>query len=383
MRILLATYTYPPFLETGGPPLKIRAIAEGLVERGHEVTVLTANHNRGQGARSGRAGGVEVMYLRLLLKYRFVPVTLGVRSFVRRRLGDYDIVHLFGIYDAAGPILARGARRRRTPYVVEPMGMFKPIIRSRLKKRAFHAVLGASLLGHAAGVIATAEQERGELLDGGVPTDRVVVRRNGLDLRRFRVLPDHGAFRSRWGIAPDDPMTLFLGRLAVKKHPEVLVDAFAAAGAPGSLVFVGPDEDGNAQRLRTAAARRGFEDRLVVTGPIYDEEEKLAALVDADVFALPSENENFGNSVAEAMACGVPVVISDRCGIAPYVAGRAGLVEPVDVDAFADALRRVYTDGELRSGFAAAGPEVARELSWEQPLDEQEAMYRDLTGSTG
>ncbi len=361
----------------------MRAIAEGLADRGHQITVVTANHNRGQGAHTGRIGGVEVVYLRVPFGYRSIPVTFGVRSFVRRRLRDFDLVHVFGIYDIASPILARAARRRGIPYVVEPMGMFMPIVRSRVKKRMFHALLGSPLLARAARVIATAEQEREELIVGGVPADRVVVRRNGLDLRRFRSLPERGAFRSRWGVPAGDPMTLFLGRLAVKKHPEVLVDAFADAEAPGSLVFVGPDEDDYTQRLRLLAARRGIGGRVFITGPIFEEREKLAALVDADVFALPSENENFGNSIAEAIACGVPVVISDRCGIAPYVADRAGLVEPLNVGAFADALRRVHADPELRARFAAAGPEVADELSWEQPFDEQEAMYRNILQGDG
>ncbi|MEX0990760.1 MAG: glycosyltransferase [Actinomycetota bacterium] len=378
MRILLVTTSYPPFLDAGGPPVKVRAIAEGMAERGNQVTVLTANHNRGQRRHVGRAGGVEVIFLRILLRYRSIPVTSGVRAFVRRHLRDFDVVHIFGIYDTAGPIIARAARRRRIPYVVEPMGMFKPIVRSFAKKRMFHAVLGRSLLARAARVIATAEQEREELIGGGLPSGRVVVRRNGLDLLRFRSLPERGAFRSAWGLPADDAMTLFLGRLAVKKRPEVLVEAFAQAGAPGWLVFVGPDEDDYSERLRALAVRRGIGERLVITGPIFGEREKLAALVDADVFALPSENENFGNSIAEAIACGVPVVISDRCGIAPFVADRAGLVEPLDVGSFADGLRRIHADGDLRARFAAAGPEVARELSWDEPFDEQEALYRDI-----
>ena len=378
MRVLLVSSSYWPFLEMGGPPVKVRAIAEGLVARGHEVTVLTANLEPGSPQGRRMVDGVDVRYLRVVARYRNVPLAVGARRYVREHLDWFDVAQIFGLYDLLGPTVARGLRHRGIPYAVEPIGMFTPIIRSQMKKRLFHMALGTRLLWHAGAVIATADQERDELIAGGVEAVKIVVRRNGLDLGPFDHLPAPGVFRVAKGIEPDEPITLYLGRLATKKRPDVLLEAFAMAGAPGRLVFIGPDEDGFAERLPELARVHGIADRVLVTGPIYDQRDKLAALVDATVFALPSENENFGNSVAEALACGVPVVVTDRCGIAPFVEGRSGLVVGLETQAFARALGAILGDDALRTRYANEARAVAASLSWDAPLDENEALLGRL-----
>lgn len=377
MRILQVSYTYPPFLEMGGPPVKVRAIAEGLVARGHDVTVLTANYGRPSGTHTRRVGGVEIVYLRTAARYRVTTLNPGAIGFCRRRMSAFDAVHIYGLYDLLGPIAGRYAARLGVPYVLEPLGMFRPIVRSLGKKRAYHALLGGRLVRDASSVIATSEQERFELLEGGIPQSKVVLRRNGIDLREFERLPPTGKFRARWGIAPEEPVTTFLGRLAIKKRTEMLVSAFAST-AKGRLVFAGPDEDGTTDRLIQAAERLGIRDRLVFTGAIYGED-KVSALADTDVFVLPSESENFGNSVAEAMACGTAVIVTDRCGIAPYVNDRAGLVVRLDEEDLSRALENLLSDPGLRQRFASQGPEVAKELSWDEPIDETEALYEELS----
>src|SRR6185312_17084828 len=98
--------------------------------------------------------------------------------------------------------------------------------------------------------------------------------------------------------------------------------------------FVGPDEGGMKARLMEMARECGIASRVHFAGALF-EQEKWAAYRDATVFVLPSQNENFGNTAAEAMACGTPVIVTDQCGIAPIVDGRAGLVVPHDSRAIA------------------------------------------------
>lgn len=376
MRILQVSYTYPPFLEMGGPPVKVRAIAEGLASRGHDVTVLTVNHGRPPGTHTRQVGGIEVVYLGTVGRYRVTTLNPGAIGFCRRRMSEFDAVHIYGLYDLLGPIAGRYASQRGVPYVLEPLGMFRPIVRSLAKKRAYHALFGGRLVRDASKVIATSEQELAELIDGAIPEDNVVLRRNGIDLREFETLPPRGEFRARWGIAPEEPVTTFLGRLALKKRTDMLVSAFAST-AKGRLVFAGPDEDGTTDRLIQTAERLGVRDRLVFTGALYGED-KVRALADTDVFVLPSESENFGNSVAEAMACGTAVIVTDRCGIAPYVKDRAGLVVRLDEEELSRALEDLLSDPGLRQRFASQGPEVAKELSWDEPIEETEALYEEL-----
>jgi len=112
-------------------------------------------------------------------------------------------------------------------------------------------------------------------------------------------------------------------------------------------------------------------------GPIFGET-KWAAYRDADVFVLPSQNENFGNTAAEAVAAGTPVIVTEQCGIAPLLADEAGLVVRHDTAALARALERILSEAELRSRLAAGCAAVTARLGWDEPVRDMEALYASL-----
>jgi glycosyltransferase involved in cell wall biosynthesis len=394
MHILKAVQAYYPFQEKGGPVVKVRAIALGLSHRGHDVTVLTADFGfkpslapamKAERCRWGwcaQEQGVEAVFLRSRGRYRALTFNPDVIKYCSASLARYDVVHIYGLYDLFGPPVAFFCRRYHVPYVVEPMGMFRPIVRSFRAKKLYHVLLGSRLLRGAQRVIATSEQEKYELVTGGIDSARVVVRRNGIDIPVS--LPSAGAFREKWTISPQARIVLFLGRLVPKKSPDLLLEAFALwrretqHAADSVLVFAGPEErDGYLTSLKSLAAASGVADNILFTGPLYDDA-KWAAYRDANVFVLPSQNENFGNSAAEAMACGTPVIVTDQCGIAPIVDRRAGLVVPHDSRAVATALKLLLEGDSLAGQFRDACPGVVRGLSWEQPLLQMEGIYRDV-----
>ena len=363
----------------GGPVFKVGALARGLVKRGHQVTVLTADLGLRKHMKSGTAtfakvkggwrseqDGVEVIYLSSLGQYRAATLNPGIVRFCRSSLGQFDVVHIYGIYDLLGPAVARFCRRRNIPYVIEPMGMFRPIVRSLPLKRSYHRILGKPLIGGACYLIATSGQEKNELIEDGVASSRIVVRRNGIDLPEKR--PISGEFRRGWNIGSNVKVILFLGRLISKKSPDLLLEAFAAwrtgsANGESILVLAGPEEgDGFVPGLKKMAANLGITEYVLFPGALYDEA-KWAAYGDADVFVLPSQNENFGNTAAESAACGTPVIVTDRCGIAPFV-GRAGLVVQHDGAALAAALKCLLEDSTLREHCREGCNEMVQALSW-------------------
>ena len=379
MRILHATQTYHPFLERGGPTVKVRSIAEGMARRGHQVTVLTSWYGRPFAARQVKLGGVEVQYLRPLATYRAMTFNSGLFDFCRKRLREFDIVHIYGLYDLLGPVVAHYCIQSGIPYVLEPLGMVRPIDRSFRLKRFWHTMFGKKLLKHASLLIATSRQEEEELIADGFPRASIALRYNGVDLKEFAMLPDPGAFRSEWALPLGEPIVLFLGRIIPRKGVDLLIEAFAqACPERGRLVIAGPEgESGYVAKLRESAREKRIEDRTVFTGPLYGDQKK-AALVDGHVFVLLSRYENFANGVAEAIACGLPVIISDRCGIQEFVAGKAGLVVPREGPALADALRQLLNDTTLYDHFRAACQNVAAQLSWSELLGTQEEMYAQV-----
>ncbi|MDQ7830079.1 MAG: glycosyltransferase, partial [Armatimonadota bacterium] len=277
-----------------------------------------------------------------------------------------------------GPVVAAFCRRWRVPYVLEPLGMFRPIVRNIGPKRAYRRLLGWPVVAGAARVIATSELEREELVADGVPAAKVVVRRNGVEPPGPEEAPSPGAFRRDAGVGQDQPLVLYLGRISKKKGLDLLLEAFSAVPAPAALAIVGPDDgDGCLQELERQRDRLGLNGRVRIMGPRFGAD-KWAALADADVVVLPSRSENFGNTAAEAVACGVPVVVTDRCGIAPLVADRAGLVVPCHVDAIRYGLSRLLEDPDLRERLRAGALEVRRDLSWDEPVAQQEQIYLEV-----
>jgi glycosyltransferase involved in cell wall biosynthesis len=393
MRILSVTQTYFPFMEFGGPPVKVRSLSQQLVKLGHQVTVLTADWGLespalAAGGRAKRTAvgwrleesGIEAIYLPSWLHYRALSWNPGIARFCRAQLWRFDVAHIFGLYDFLGPAMATACRRSGIPYVVEPIGMFVPIVRNFLLKRMYHLSLGRPMLRGSRAIMATSPQEVAELASSGLPPEKIVVRRNGVEVPD--VLPDRGMFRAAAGIPADAKLILYLGRLSEKKSPDVLLQAFARlcnqeSGADLRLVFIGPDEGGMKQRLQRMAGNLGVAAHVQILGVVFNED-KWSAYRGADVFVLPSQNENFGNTAGEAVAAGTPVVVTDKCGIAPLLADVAGLVVKHDASAIAQAVARVLYEPGLHARLSAGCKRAAAKLNWDEPAEQMEHLYEQL-----
>jgi glycosyltransferase involved in cell wall biosynthesis len=389
--------TYFPYLAGGGLPVKVRTLSRKLAQRGNAVTVLTVNLGSKEWLGLGitpektSAGwrtvedGVEAIYLPTWLRYRALTVNPRVVGFCRASLGKFDVAHFYGLYDLLGPAVSYFCRRRGLPYVIEPMGMYRPIDRSFRLKRLWRDSFGDAFWRGAVKIIATSEMEQQGLLDEGVPAEKIVVRHNGIDPDSFTSLPPRGTFRKKWNISPEEPLILFLSRLIPRKGADILIESFAkACPQKGRLVIAGPEgESGYRAQLENCARSSGVDSRVIFTGPLYDEDKK-AALADSDLFVLPSRYENFANAPAEAMACGVPVIITDACGIRSLVEGQAGLVIPPEGEALTDALRTMLCDKSLYAGFKEGCRRVAGQLSWDRLTEQMEGYYAmALTGTNG
>jgi len=397
MRILNVTQSYAPFFEFGGPPAKVKALAEGMARKGHDVTVLTADWGldarpqsspdqpqaeAGPFGRRRKVSGVTAVYLPNWLHYRALSWNPALGRFLRARLQEFAVVHIFGLYDLLGPRVAKECRKRKIPYVVEPIGMFVPIVRNLWLKRAYHRLWGHEMLAGADAIIVTAEQEREELQAGGFHEEKLLLRRNGVEMPAN--LPERGRIRNELKISERDRLILFLGRLSQKKSPDLLLKAFAGLGSENSskgaslhLLFVGPDESGMKARLQQMATDLGEKKRVHFSGPL-EGEAKWAAYRDADIFVLPSQNENFGNTAAEAVAAGTPVIVTEHCGIAPLLKDTAGIVVRHDEAELRRALELFFADEKLQGRLYAGCTKTLGKLDWKQPLQQMEEIYSRL-----
>ena len=396
MRILNVTQSYAPFFEFGGPPVKVKALAEGMAKKGHEVGVLTADWGLQERLKEmakeappeispfGRkrlVNGVTAVYLPNWLHYHAASWNPALGRYLRARLNNFEVAHIYGLYDLMGLRVAWECRKRKIPYVVEPIGMFVPIVRNFWLKGMYHRLWGRTMFEGAGAIVATAEQEQEELLAGGIAKQKIVLRRNGVEIPAE--FPEAGRFREKLGIGKQERLILFLGRLSQKKSPDLLLKAFARLREKNQeldtahLVFVGPDESGMKARLQEMAAHLEVSGRVHFHPPIAGDA-KWAAYRDADIFVLPSQNENFGNTAAEAVGAGTPVIVTEQCGIAPLLKDTAGLVVRHDEGEVRDALARLLDSEEARKRLQQGCTEVVSKLGWNEPVDQMEAIYSGL-----
>ncbi len=298
-----------------------------------------------------------------------------------QRIADTDILHLHGIWEDIQYHAACAARRKGIPYVIRTCGMLDPwslANRSKWKKKLYLQLRLRAMLRDAAGIHFTTQREA-ELAASFTTPEQVIIEPNGIDLSEYEDLPRRGDLRRKLSIG-EKPMVLFLGRIAPKKGLDVLLPAFARLDNPEAvLVIAGPDEAGYVQKVRAMAEALGIKDRIYYTGPIHGEE-KLHAMVDADLFALTSYQENFGNAVLEAMACGTPVLVSDQVNICDEVAAaKTGRVVKMDIKAAATALQELLNQPEETKQLGQNGRGLAHErFSWHQIAARWNEHYQRL-----
>lgn len=372
MRILFAAPVWWPSQAFGGPVVAARELVRRLVDRGHDVEVLTSTIVDLEQRPSVRSSteivdGATVRYVSTPVRYRWMAITPTL-PLLLARTDRPDVAHVFGFRDPVTTAVAAWCRWKRVPYVFEPLGMFRPRLRKLRLKRLLDASLYRGVARGASAVVTASSRERDDVIAGGIRTDRVHVRGNG-----FPEPTPNGDrdLRSRLDIDADAPIVLYVGRIAAGKGIEHLV-ATARELPDAHVVVVGPDDRHGADRLLAA-------ERVHVL-PMTSEP-PLELYREADVFVLPSAGESFGMAAAEAAAAGTPVILTDRCGIGEFFEDGEAMLVPYDRDAVVDAVRTVLADPALRERLARGGTQAARRMSWDRVTDLQEEIYRTVVAS--
>ncbi len=185
--------------------------------------------------------------------------------------------------------------------------------------------------------------------------------------------------RTRQQLALPDRFILFVGRQLPVKNIDSIIKAFhlmkSQINCEHKLVLVGKPT-WYSKALEILVSELGIKRDVVFTGPVFEELPSVYNL--ADLFIFPSHYESFGAVPLEAMACGIPVITSDRGGL-PEVVGNAAIqVCPTDIAALADAMVEVLTREELRNSMIQKGLERVRLFSWSQCANEHLRVYEEV-----
>jgi glycosyltransferase involved in cell wall biosynthesis len=254
--------------------------------------------------------------------------------------------------------------------------------KSRIKKAVYNFVIEKRNLDEAAAIHYTTQEEMALAHKALRIRAPGVVVPLGVDLDEYATLPPRGTLRACFPEIGDKRIILFLGRLNFTKGLDVLSRAYGRVVRQRTdvhLVIAGPDEDGYGRKVRAWLTEGGVLDRVTFTGMLIGQE-KLAAFADADVFVLPSYTENFGMAVVEALACGLPVVISNKVNIWREIAqAEAGLVVNCDSGELAEALLKIMDDTEGLKKLGAHGKILVQErFTWDSVANQMLQVYQTL-----
>ncbi|QJC53338.1 glycosyltransferase [Paenibacillus albicereus] len=376
----------------GGPAKAGMEMSAALAARGHDVTIFTTNQD-GDGVlevptdRIIRKNGVDVRYFPVV-QPKFWRTSPAMAAALKKEIPNFDIVHIHSLYLFHGMAAGHYARKHGVPYIVRPHGTLDPVMyaRHRYRKKIMETLFEDRNIRLADALHYTTEEEL-LLAEPYVHGSPGFVVPNGVNSSDYRELPPKGTFRSRYKLLEGKKMLLFFSRINFKKGLDVLVEAFREIHRrhPDTvLVLTGPDDENYGQKVREWLKAASLSEFAIFTGMLTGAD-KLAVLRDADLFLLPSYSENFGIAVVEAMACGVPVVISDKVNIwREVVAEGAGLATPVDPAQVADAASRLLDDPELREQMGERGRAmVSQYYEWSQVAAQLEQEYRQLAGEAG
>ncbi len=397
MRVLHIIHSVDP--RSGGPSHALRGLVQAQVARGHRVTLVATTAQsaepwapRDDFVRCMQADpafqGVDLVLGRAWGRHRpwsrfsYCPHT--VRSLAARLADPHhrpEVMHIHGQFSHLTIRAAQLARRRRVPYIVRPAGSFDAACLDKGMarwKRVFLELFHRRDLRRAAAVHVTSQAEADQL-NRLVPGCRLAIIPHGVAVPNEPPREARDDFLRRYRQLSGKRVVLFLSRLHEIKRPEWLLEAFQRLRPEMprlGLLLAGPDA-GAGQRLRVLAQAAGLNGEVLFPGFLQGAE-KAAALAVADAFALPSQHENFGVAVIEAMAHGVPVVVTPGVAAHEYVdASGCGLTVEDNLDAFTEGLRRVLRADRQELG-RRGRQYVAKHLTWPAIAAQVDELYHSV-----
>lgn len=393
LRVCMLAETFHPVI--GGCESQARLLAEQLSERGHQVMIVTRRTSSGLPA-SDRMGAVRILRVGPGGPGGFKrwPMVVTALTTLFRRRREFDVVLVLGFRSLG---LSAGILRRLGKTCVlkaesngEMSGDFFAPRLGRLRLSMSSLPVRALIdrrnrvFARANAFVAISAAVETELQSAGIPEAKIARIPNAVDSLIFRPADpeEKRGLRARLGFGAGDVLVTFTGRLVSYKGLPLLLRVWerVVADVPSArLVLIGAggqDIHNCEDELRAFVRDRDLDDRVVFTGGVSNVHEYLQA---SDVFIFPTENEAFGISLIEAMACGLPVVAASTGGVPDIVEhGVDGiLVPPSDEMATEAALRGLLSDPDKAAELGvAARRTVKRRYSVASVVDSYETLLR-------
>jgi len=284
-------------ISKGGPSKSVSELALNQSQFNHDISIFTSPSPNPYILKSTSLN----FHLKFIKKLSYGNT---LRKIVNR--GEYDLLHGHGIWQIPVHNMAKIARQKNLPYIITPRGMLEPwaLRTGKWKKKLALILYQRKDLARAACIHATAKMEAENIRKLGFYNPIAIIP-NGIDIDQFP-LPANRLTKQK-----EKHTLLFLSRIHPKKGIEILIEAWQTVNLSlkqnWQVEIAGNGDEKYISSLKHLIQKRGLSNEIKIIGPQFGNE-KLAAYHRADLFVLPTYSENFGIVVAEALACGVPVI---------------------------------------------------------------------------
>ncbi|MEG3928779.1 MULTISPECIES: glycosyltransferase [unclassified Microcoleus] len=412
----------------GGPSQMVLGLSAALASQGIDVTIITTDSNGDIGQlpldvplnQPIQQNGYQIIYFRCspFRRYKF---SLSLLQWLNQNARQFDLAHIHALFSPVTTLAATIARYHKLPYIMRPCGMLDPADLQKKKrlKQIYAAVLERPNLAGAAAIHFTSKEEAKISERFGLgSTGKMPVPRD-LDFTGKMPVPQDLNFTGKMPVpqdldftgkipAPRDlviplgvtaglfpkrlresqvPIILFMSRIEPKKGLDLLIPALEsilASGIDFHFILAGsnPQDAEYETQIKVQIQNSSLAKYTTITGFVSGDL-KVELLTKADLFVLPSYYENFGIAVAEAMAAGVPVAISDRIHIAEDIQqAEAGWVEPLEIGAIANSIKSALLNPQERQRRGLNGQEYAEKYyNWEAIAQQTIDAYQQILSS--
>jgi glycosyltransferase involved in cell wall biosynthesis len=376
----------------GGPSQMVLGLSAALAAKNIDVTIITTDSNGDIGQlpldvplnEPIQQNGYQIIYFRCY-PWRRYKFSFSLLQWLNENARQFDLAHLHALFSPVTTLAATIARYHHLPYIIRPCGMLDPADLQKKKrlKQIYATLLERPNLAGAAAIHFTSKEEAkiserfglGSTAKMPVPRDLVIPLgvTAGLFPKRLR--------------ESQVPIILFMSRIEPKKGLDLLIPALESilgSGIEFHFILAGsnPQDADYETQIKVQIHNSSLAKYTTITGFVSGDL-KVELLTKADLFVLPSYYENFGIAVAEAMAAGVPVVISDRIHIAEDIQqAEAGWVGPLEVGAIANSIKSALLNPQERQRRGLNGKEYAKKhYNWEAIAQQTIDAYQQILSS--
>ena len=381
MKVLCVMPSYWPAFKFGGPIYSVHYLNKVLAKKGIDISVYTTNVGlEGEVSLNNEVwlDGVKVTYFNFINFFEVLGPTgwqcsPSMSRALKNSMKHFDIVYIISIWNF--PILAAShyCRKFNKPYIISPRGALDDYtfaVKAWKKKPYFNLISKRDII-NSAGIHFTTEEEFNNWNRLFNIKCKEYIVPNGIILDDYVHFLSKNELKTKYPFLKNKKILLFLGRIHPKKGLDILIDAFHRlinTRKNVHLLIVGNDEENYKNILKKQIMNLGMEysdlsvgennvqnTDITFTGMLTGKN-KLAAMSGSDIFVLTSYSENFGMAVVESMACGVPVIISNRVGVHKEIKkSNAGIIVEPNAKSIYIGLNKVLDNQAMANKIANNG----------------------------